>query len=88
LQLCIALHLVAPFLQVEYVMSGAWQGEPVVLAGAYNFLMDVPTIFHIHNGVLLDLLRLGSKNYVLILLPEVAEIASFNRGRVSLAPEL
>ena len=69
-------------------MSGAWQGKPVILAGADNFLMDVPTICHIHNGVLLDLLRLGSKYYVLILLPEVAEIASFNRGRVSLAPEL
>jgi len=69
-------------------MSGAWQGEPVVLAGADNFLMDVSTICHVHNGVLLDLLWLGSKNYVLILLPEVAEIASFNRGRVSLAPEL
>jgi hypothetical protein len=78
----------APFLQVEYVMSGAWQCEPVVLAGADNFLVDVPTISHVHNGVLLDLLRLGSKNYVLILLPEVAEIASFDCGRVSLAPEL
>ena len=47
-----------PFLYVEYGMSGAWQGEGPVLTGADNFLMNVPTISHIHNSVLLDLLRL------------------------------
>jgi hypothetical protein len=47
-----------PFLYVEYGMSGAWQSKGPVLTGADNFLMNVPTISHIHNSVLLDLLRL------------------------------
>lgn len=80
LKLCMTLHLMAPFLHVEYVMSRAWQGEGLVLAGADYLLINVPAIRHILNGVLLDLLRLGSKYNMLILLPEVAKIASFNCG--------